>query len=113
MARTSAEHSRRSSRVVAKRRPLGTAPRQWPARPMRCKAIVDFVPHFVGSHRAKLAGGNFDGQVELTPMTYLHDHGIGATRAGEKMGHEFDGLLRGRKANAREVPAGQMVETFE
>jgi len=29
------------------------------------------------------------------------------------MGHEFDGLLRGRKANAREVPAGQMVETFE
>ncbi len=46
-------------------------------------------------------------------MTYLHDHGIGATRAGEKMGHEFDGPLRGRKANAREVPARQMVETFE
>src|SRR6266853_958717 len=38
MARTSAAHSRRSSRVVAKRRPLGTAPRQWPERPMRCKA---------------------------------------------------------------------------
>ena len=26
----------RSSRVVAKKRPLGMAPRQWPARPTRC-----------------------------------------------------------------------------
>ena len=36
IARTSAAHSIRSSRVVAKKRPLGSAPTQWPARPTRC-----------------------------------------------------------------------------
>src|SRR4249920_250594 len=35
MERTSAAHSISSSRVVGKKRPLGTAPRQWPARPKR------------------------------------------------------------------------------
>ena len=34
----SAASSSRSSRVVAKKRPLGMAPRQWPARPTRCSA---------------------------------------------------------------------------
>ena len=38
MPRTSAAHSISSSRVVAKMRPLGMAPRQCPARPMRCQA---------------------------------------------------------------------------
>ena len=40
IARTSAAHSSRSSRVPAKNRPLGTAPRQWPERPTRCKATA-------------------------------------------------------------------------
>ena len=40
MARTSAAHSTSSSRVVANSRPLGTAPRQWPARPIRCSATA-------------------------------------------------------------------------
>ena len=40
MARTSAAHSISSSRVVAKRRPLGSAPTQWPERPMRCSATA-------------------------------------------------------------------------
>ena len=35
-ARTRAAHSMSSSRVVAKMRPFGIAPRQCPARPMRC-----------------------------------------------------------------------------
>ena len=39
-ARTSAAHSSSSSRVVAKMRPLGMAPRQCPARPMRCSATA-------------------------------------------------------------------------
>ena len=38
--RTSAACSMRSSRVVAKKRPLGMAPRQWPARPTRCMATA-------------------------------------------------------------------------
>ena len=33
MARTRAAHSSRSSRVPAKKRPLGIAPRQWPGAP--------------------------------------------------------------------------------
>ena len=40
MARRMAAHSTSSSRVVAKKRPLGMAPRQWPARPMRCRAVA-------------------------------------------------------------------------
>ena len=40
MARTSAAHSSRSSRVAAKKRPLGIAPRQWPERPTRCSATA-------------------------------------------------------------------------
>ena len=40
MARTSAAHSSSSSRVVAKSRPFGSAPTQWPARPMRCSATA-------------------------------------------------------------------------
>src|SRR5215472_5039573 len=62
------------------------------------ETIVDFVPHFVGSHRAKFAAGNFHGQIELAPMTNLHDHGIGAIRAGKKMSYEVNGLLRGGKS---------------
>ena len=37
---TKAACSNKSSRVVAKRRPLGMAPRQWPARPTRCMATA-------------------------------------------------------------------------
>ena len=40
IARTKAAHSSRSSRVVAKKRPLGIAPRQWPERPTRCNATA-------------------------------------------------------------------------
>ena len=33
--------------------------------------------------------------------------------AGQKIGYQFDGLLRGRKANAWEALACQMVESLE
>ena len=79
----------------------------------RGEAIVDFVPHFVGGDGAKLAGGNFNGEIELTTMADLHCHGIRPVGAGEKVGYELDGLLCGRKANARQAPAGQVIETFE
>ncbi len=39
-AKLGAELAGRSSRVVTKNRPLGTAPRQWPDRPTRCKATA-------------------------------------------------------------------------
>ena len=40
IARTSAAHSISSSRVVAKSRPFGCAPIQWPDRPTRCRQVV-------------------------------------------------------------------------
>ena len=40
IASTSAAHSIRSSRVVGNSRAFGVAPRQWPARPMRCTATA-------------------------------------------------------------------------
>ena len=40
MPRTIAAHSSSSSRVVANSRPSGSAPTQWPERPMRCSATA-------------------------------------------------------------------------
>src|ERR1700722_13796636 len=77
------------------------------------EAIVDFAPHFVGGDGAKLTSWNLDGQIEFAPMTYLHDHGIRPSRAAEKMGDEFDRLLRRGKTNAGESFTSQVVETFE
>ena len=77
------------------------------------EAIVDFVPHFVGGHGAKLAAGDFHGQIEFTPMADLHDVRRRLLRAGEKIGHEFDGFLRRGETDARQPLARQMVEAFE
>ena len=55
--RTSAACSSRSSRVVANRRPLGMAPRQWPARPTRCMAT---------RHRAR--AGDLADQVDVADI---------------------------------------------
>src|ERR1700680_2977187 len=82
-------------------------------RGQRGDAIVDFAPHFVGRDGAELASRNFNGQIEYAPVAYLHDHRIGPSRAAEKMGDEFDGLLRRGKTNTRESFASQMVETFQ
>src|SRR5215472_17494074 len=79
----------------------------------RRNAVVDLVPHFVGSHWTKFTAGNFDGQVELAAMTDLHDHRIGPVRAGQKLGHQLDWFLRGGKADARQELACQAVETLK
>src|SRR5580704_5387445 len=79
----------------------------------RGDALVDFVPHFVGSHGAQLASRNFDGQIEFTPVTYFDHHWSGPSGAAEKMGDQFDRLLRRGKTYARESFASQVVETFE
>jgi len=56
---------------------------------------VDFFPHLVGSNRAKFAGRYLDREIDLALMADLHDERIRAVAAGEKMGDEFNGLLRG------------------
>src|SRR5947199_6136674 len=68
-----------------------------------CDAIVDFVPHFVERDGAKLAAGNFNGQVEFAPMADLHDVRSGSLSARQKTGDQFDGLLRGRESDTREA----------
>src|SRR5262249_8964055 len=75
--------------------------------------VVDFGPHFVGRYRAKLTAGNLDGQVELATMTDLHDYRVGPIGASQKLGQEFDRLLRCGKTDAREALPGQIIQTFE
>ena len=48
------------------------------------EAIVDFVPHFVGSDGAELARGDFDGQVEFAPMADLQITGSGRSEPVRK-----------------------------
>src|ERR1700739_3455489 len=75
--------------------------------------VVDLGPHFVGRNWAKLAGGNFDAQIQLATMTYLHNRGIGPVVSSQKMSHELDRFLGRRKTDARQALAGQMIETLE
>src|SRR6266550_2933578 len=70
------------------------------------RSSPDFSSHFVGRHRAKLAARNFDGQVELAAMTYLHDDRVKPIGASQKTCHELDRFLRCREADAREALAG-------
>ena len=48
-------------------------------------AVVNFVPHFVGRNWAKLAGGNFDAQIQLATMADLYDDRIGACCSAEEI----------------------------
>ena len=61
----------------------------------RGDALVDLVPHFVGSDGAELAGRHFDGEVEAAALCDLHDDGRGAFAAGEKLADQLNGFLRG------------------
>ena len=79
----------------------------------RRDAIVNLVPHFVRCHGPQLAAGNFDGKIEFAAMADLHDFWGDEVCAGQKIGHEFNGLLSCGKANARKTFAGQMIEAFE
>ena len=60
--------------------------------------IVEFFPDLVGHHRAERRRGHFQGQLARTLMPGVDDGAFLA--AGKKAGNFFDGLLRGRQANA-------------
>ncbi|HEX8827322.1 MAG TPA: hypothetical protein VF778_04335, partial [Xanthobacteraceae bacterium] len=82
-------------------------------RGQRREAVIDFVPHFVGGHRTKLAAGDFDSQIQFTPMADLYDVRRRLPCAGEKTAEEFDGFLRRGKTDARQPLTRQMVKAFE
>ena len=59
-------------------------------------------PHAGVGDGAEFVAGDFDGDVELAALAYLDDGGglaVGVD-AGEEVGDEFDGVLRGGEADA-------------
>src|SRR3984885_612540 len=76
-------------------------------------ALIDFVPHLIGSDGAEFAGRNFDGEVEASALLDFDDYGRGPSAAGEKLSDQFDGLLRGREPNSGERLRGERFEAFQ
>src|ERR1700691_1979597 len=64
-------------------------------------ALVNLLPHLVRSYRAKLAGRNFDSQIQMAPLRNLHDCRAGPVIAGKKISDQLDGLLSSGKTYAR------------
>ena len=64
-------------------------------------ALVNLFPHLVRSHGPKLAGRNFDRQIQMAPLRNLDDCRTGPLVSGQKMCDQFDGLLCGGETDAR------------
>ncbi len=58
------------------------------------KTVVNLVPHLIGGDGAKLAGGHFDGEIELAFVADVDDHRIRTAIAGK----EVRDLLRSASA---------------
>src|SRR5439155_237925 len=87
--RTSAAHSSKSSRVVTKNLPLGTAPRQCPERPTLCTASA-------------MAAGKLDREIERALVPDVDDHRIRSSVASQEMCDFFDRLLGCGKPDAHQ-----------
>ena len=62
---------------------------------LRCQfrdAVVDFVPHLVCSNGSELATGHLDGQVHLSPETYLRDLRVGTIGTRQEARHNSMGF---------------------
>ena len=80
--------------------------------------VEDLVPHAGGGDGAEFVAGDFDGEVEFAALAYLDDGGglaVLAMDAGEEVGDQFDGVLRGGEADAlrRRGAAGEEVRRGE
>src|ERR1700735_1279977 len=78
-----------------------------------CDAPVDFFPHLVRSHWAKLAGRNFDRQIQMPPLRNLDDCRSRPVIACEKICYQLDGLLCGGETNTSRMIPGEGIEAFE
>ena len=79
--------------------------------------VEDLFPHAGVGDGAELVAGDFDGDVELAALAYLDDGGRFAVfvNAGEKVGDEFDWVLRSGETDSlrRHGEAGQELAGAE
>src|ERR1700735_106668 len=78
-----------------------------------CDALVDFFPHLVRSHWAKLAGWNFDSQIQMAPLRNLDDCRSRPVIACEKICYQLDRLLSSGEADPSRTVPGESIEAFE
>ena len=78
-----------------------------------CDAVVDFAPHLVGDNWSELAARDFDRQVQLASVVYLHHCGVGTIGTGQEARNNFDGLLRSRKTDPHRAPIGQIFQSLQ
>jgi len=55
--------------------------------------VVDFFPHFVGGDGTERAGGYFNGEIELAPVSDINDHRFGTAVTSQEVSDFFHGLL--------------------
>ena len=83
------------------------------------EAIVDLRPDLPGHHRFQRRGRDLELQIALAHVPGIDDGAVGAAvgaqvaRADQEARHLLDGLLRGRQADARQLPAGERFEPLE
>jgi hypothetical protein len=81
-------------------------------------ARIDLVPLLVGHHRAQRLRRQLEGEVAFLGIADVDDLAVGhaamhVPRAHEEARDLFDGLLRGRQADARERPAAQRLQALQ
>src|SRR5262245_43612518 len=76
-------------------------------------AVVNLVPHLVGSDWAKLGSRHFDREIQLSLVPDVDDHRTGPTVAGKKMCHLLNGLLRCREPDSRRRATKQCLQPFQ
>jgi hypothetical protein len=63
-------------------------------------ALVNLVPHLIGSHWAEFRGRNLDSKIESALVANVDDYRIWTSVSSEKMRDFFNRLLRRRKPDA-------------
>src|SRR5437879_4880938 len=84
----------------------------------RHQAVINLIPHFVGSHWPKWHRRNFDCHIELALVADIDDDGIRprvsrVTAPSEKMRNLLDWLLRSGESYPHGPPVGQRLQTFQ
>ena len=75
-------------------------------------AVVDLAPHLIAGDRAEFGWRDFNGEVELAPVSDVDDGRSRACRAGQEMSDQLNRLLRRRQPNSRGM-FGQPVKAFQ
>ena len=76
-------------------------------------AVINLVPHLIGSDCAQSAGRNFDRKIELSLVSNVHNHRIGAIIAGEKVCNLFNRFLGCRQTNTHRRTISKRFQPFQ